>query len=90
MFTVDNNPQGNPQSNVKAVQKTTLNHIVKIASGTTHFLALKKVIRPPFKEWSNNMIVEWITKIGFDEFSSIFEKEIVTAEYLEELDHDEF
>lgn len=41
-------------------------HIVKIKSSFSHFLALKKKIRPGVSEWEPKQVQLWIGKVGFD------------------------
>ena len=64
---------------MKAVKKPTLNKIIKISAGTFHFLALKKVYRPPFREWSTEMLCEWIETVGFEEYTNVIVNSKMTA-----------
>jgi hypothetical protein len=68
-----------------------LHNIVKIASGLNHFLALKKVVRPPFAEWTPDMVYNWIEQTSLDfvknviKYSKIDGKTLINApdEYYE-------
>ena len=44
-----------------------LSHIERIAAGSNHFLALKKIIRLAFAEWTPTMIHDWLeeTQLAF-------------------------
>ena len=44
---------------------------MKIAAGAAHFLALKKVYRQPFKEWTPEMVEKWVSEVGFDGITKV-------------------
>jgi len=51
---------------IKICHIRKLTHIVKLAAGRNHFLALKKVVRPAFAEWSSEEVYEWISQTKLD------------------------
>ena len=57
-------------ANDKVVKMQGLKNIVKIAVGFNHVLALKKVYRPPFIEWTTEMVTEFYSNLGFEECNS--------------------
>ena len=57
---------------------------MKIAAGPQHILALKKVYRPPFREWSPEMVTEFFTTIGFDPINSAIINMKISAAALED------
>ena len=48
-----------------------MTHIVKIAAGPNHFLALKKVVRPAFADWTPMMIHDWLESTRLDFIQNI-------------------
>ena len=85
VFTVDHNPSKNSKFE-KAVKKN-VSSIVKITAGANHFLALKKVYRPPFREWSSEMLQQWMQEVGFEEFVNVIKNSRISAEMMEKADH---
>jgi len=85
VFTIDHNPQKNMVAQ-KAVKMKFLNRIIKIASGSYHFLALKKVYRPAFKDWTTEMLQKFVVDIGFEDFENIIRNMKLTGAQLEKAD----
>jgi len=50
---------------IKPVAK--LNHIKSVSASFSHILALRRVISPPFVEWTPEMVGAWMSKIGFSQ-----------------------
>jgi hypothetical protein len=69
LFSADNvNPAAfEDHKNFRLTHMKRPTNIVKIAAGPNHFMALKKVIRPAFAEWTPMMIHDWLesTTLGF-------------------------
>ena len=68
------------------MKKPTLNRIVKIAAGAAHFLALKKVYRPPFSEWTPQMVEQWVKDIDFDSIANVIKFGRITGAMMEVAD----
>jgi alpha-tubulin suppressor-like RCC1 family protein len=70
---------------MKLLHIRKLTHIVKLAAGRFHFLALKKVVRPAFAEWSSQQVYEWISQTKLDfvmnviKYSKIDGKTLINA-----------
>ena len=82
VFTVDHNAN----KPMKAKKQITLSKVVKIEAGTVHFLALKKVYRPPFSQWNPDMVENWVRDIDFDSIANVIKYGKVTGKILEGAD----
>ena len=60
---------------------------MKIASGAAHFLALKKVYRPAFREWTPDMLEKWVGEIAFDGIANVIKFGKITGAMMEAADY---
>ena len=74
----------------KVVKIQGLKNIVKLAAGFNHMLALKKVYRPAFIDWTTEMVTEFFSKQGFEECNSAIINTKIKARDLLEGDYQWF
>ena len=61
------------------MKDSNLTDIVQLESNISHFLALKKKIRPPIREWDTSMLQSWLGKVGFGRIQRIIRNCNVTG-----------
>lgn len=70
------------QSSDFVIKKTNMHSMVQLESSISHFLALKKKIRPSIVEWDSKTVSIWMGRIGFDQCQKIILYGRVTGEVL--------
>ena len=68
-----------------------LNHIQKLRSSFTHFLALQKIVTPAIGDWGVHEVVDFMIRIGFGEsYSKVIIYNKIDGSKIKDFDEDLF
>ena len=59
LFLIDHKNQTHPADNF--IRDTNMKNMVQLESSLSHFLALKKKVRPGINKWDSKMVQVWIS-----------------------------